>query len=88
MKVSELKAGQKFIDSINHPSGGVGGLCADGSYDVFTMISDRVENGQVQARNEKKCEVVFFDVDYQVAHAYWIEPLLADTAQAKKPHEK
>ena len=88
MKVSELKAGQKFIDSINHPSGGVGGLCADGPYDVFTMVSDHVENGQIQARNEQKRKVVSFNADYQVAHAYWMEPLPADAAKAKKHQKK
>jgi len=83
MKVSELKAGQKFIDPKSKPSYGVGGLCADGPYDVFTMISGKVENGQVQARNEEKGEIVSFDADYQATHAYWIEPLPAEIDTAK-----
>jgi hypothetical protein len=84
MKVSELKTGQKFIDPIGQPSGGVGGLCAQGPYDLFTLISDRVENGRVQARNGQKDEVVSFAADYRVVHAFWVEPLPADANTAKR----
>ena len=84
MKVSELKAGQKFIDPIGQPSGGTGGLCAQGPYDVFTLISDQVENGRIQARNEAKRKIVSFEANYQVTHAYWIEPLPGDAKTAKK----
>jgi hypothetical protein len=90
MKISELKTGQKFIDPIGQPSGGVGGLCAQGPYDLFTLISNQAEDGRVQARNEAKRKIVSFDANYEITHAYWMEPLPSDakTAKRKKTRRK
>ncbi len=73
LKASELEPGQKFLDSVRNRVGGIGGLYAEGPYDVFTRTSDPIEGGKIRAYNEAKREFVTFDSDVLVKWAFWIE---------------